>query len=241
MKFAVQLYSVRDHIKNGDDMLKILGKVKELGFEGVEFAGYFDLPAEALRDRLDELGLTAVGTHIGLDNYKPENLEETLTFGRALGMKTMGVGGANHSTKAACVNIGETLGNATKAAEKDGIVMYYHNHSDEFKPLLLSRELPIDIIKARTKLQVDTYWSFHAGVDNYKFLTENKENIVHIHIKDGVDGKPRALGEGNCDLHAVVKAAKDIGLEWLVLENDNPEPDGLSDIARSIKWLQANA
>ena len=35
MKFAVQLYSVRDHIKNGDDMLEILGKLKEIGFDGV--------------------------------------------------------------------------------------------------------------------------------------------------------------------------------------------------------------
>ena len=49
MKFAVQLYSVRDHIENGNDMLEILGKVKEIGFEGVEFAGYFGLSAEELR------------------------------------------------------------------------------------------------------------------------------------------------------------------------------------------------
>ena len=40
MKFAVQLYSVRDHIENGNDLLEILGKVKEIGFDGVEFAGY---------------------------------------------------------------------------------------------------------------------------------------------------------------------------------------------------------
>ena len=27
----------------------------------------------------------------------------------------------------------------------------------------------------------------------------------------------------------------------LILENDDPVPDGLSDVARSMKWLQANA
>ncbi len=240
MKIAVQLYSLRDHIKNGQDMLNILGKVKELGFDGVEFAGYFDLSAEQLKARLDELGLEAAGTHMGLDNYEPDKLEATIAFGKTLGMKTMGIGGASHGTKAACIHIGETLGNASKAAEKDGIVMYYHNHSDEFKPLLLSRELPIDLIKSRCKLQVDTYWSFHAGVDNYQFLTENKDNIVHIHIKDGFDGKPKALGEGDCDLKAVVKAAKEIDLPWIILENDDPTPDGLSDIARSMKWLREN-
>ena len=62
-----------------------------------------------------------------------------------------------------------------------------------------------------------------------------------IHIKDGIDGSPKALGEGQNDLKAIVKATKEIGLEWLILENDNPSPDGLSDITRSMNWLKANA
>ncbi len=90
-------------------------------------------------------------------------------------------------------------------------------------------------------MQVDTYWSFHAGMDNYKLITENRDRIVHLHIKDGVGNLPKALGAGNNDLAAVVKAAKDTGIEWLVLENDDPVPDGLSDVARSMDWLNANA
>ena len=35
MKFAVQLYSLRHHIKNGEDMLYILDKAKELGVGAV--------------------------------------------------------------------------------------------------------------------------------------------------------------------------------------------------------------
>ena len=51
MKKAIQMYSVRDHIKTGDDMLEILGEVKKLGFDGVEFAGYYGLSAETLKAR----------------------------------------------------------------------------------------------------------------------------------------------------------------------------------------------
>ena len=54
MKFAVQLYSVRDHIENGNDLLEILGKVKEIGFDGVEFAGYQGVSAEDLKKKCDE-------------------------------------------------------------------------------------------------------------------------------------------------------------------------------------------
>ena len=74
---SVQLYSVRDHIKSGEDLLAVLPKVKALGYDGVEFAGYFDLPADTLRKALDDAGLVAVGTHTNIKNFTPENLEET--------------------------------------------------------------------------------------------------------------------------------------------------------------------
>ena len=98
-----------------------------------------------------------------------------------------------------------------------------------------------DRLKAACHMQIDTYWSFHAGKDNYSLISENIDRIVHLHIKDGIDGKPMALTEGNNDLDTVVKAARDNNIEWLILENDDPVPDGLSDVARSMKWLEANA
>ncbi|NLA77489.1 MAG: sugar phosphate isomerase/epimerase, partial [Clostridiales bacterium] len=64
--------------------------------------------------------------------------------------------------------------------------------------------------------------------------------IILLHIKDGVDRHPMALGEGECDLKAVIDGAKAAGIEWLVLENDDPVPDGISDITRSMKYLKAN-
>ena len=61
----------------------------------------------------------------------------------------------------------------------------------------------------------------------------------HLHVKDGVDGHPKALGEGNCDLISVVRAAKAMELEWLIVENDDPVPNGFEDIARSLTFLKA--
>ena len=43
MKLAVQLYTLRNDYSNGEEFLEILEKVKEIGFEGVEFAGYAGL------------------------------------------------------------------------------------------------------------------------------------------------------------------------------------------------------
>ena len=135
MKFAVQLYSVRDHIENGDDLLNVLEKVKEIGFEGVEFAGYRDLPAEALKKKCDELGLTIVGTHLGLGDFEGENLSKTLEFHKTLGTKYLGVGGAPHSTYEEAKNTADVLGKANIEAEKIGMNTYYHNHTEEFADL----------------------------------------------------------------------------------------------------------
>ena len=76
-------------------------------------------------------------------------------------------------------------------------------------------------------------------MDNYKYISENIDNIILIHIKDGIDGKPMALTEGNNDLDAVIRAVKDNNIEWVILENDDPVPDGLSDVTRSMKYLQS--
>lgn len=240
MKFAVQLYSVRDHIKDGNDMLEILGKVKEIGFDGVEFAGYFGLEAEVLRARCEELGLEVVGSHMGLENYMPENLDATLAYGKALGAKYLGVGGAPHSTYEEAKNTGDVLSAAGVKAREMGMDTYYHNHTEEFADLKDGKNA-MDIISEKgCKLEVDTYWSFCAGIDNSKYLPANKDKIVLIHIKDGVNRKPTALGEGENDLGKVLEGVKAIGLDWIILENDDPVPTGLEDITRSYAWLQAN-
>lgn len=238
MKIAVQVYSVRDCIKDAGSLLKALEEIKKIGYDGVEFAGYFGAEAETIKAKLDELGLAAVGGHIGIEAFKPGKLEETLKFQKILGVKSVGVGGAPHSTLKECEKTGKILGDAQKyAEEKYGMKVYYHNHCEEFKPFKDGRT-PIEVIGGLCSLEIDAYWSYYAGADNYSLITKNKDKIVHIHVKDGVNGKPKALGEGDCDIPAVVKAAEEIGLEWLIVENDDPVPNGFEDVARSLKYLE---
>lgn len=166
MKIAVQLYSLRDIIKgSGENLLAILPRVKALGYDGVEFAGYFGVDAATLRAALDSAGLVAVGTHIAIESYSPENFDKTAEFCRTLGMKTMGMGGADHETpeelKATCAE----LKAADERAAKIGMSVYYHNHCSEFEPIS-DGVIPFDELKKAAHLEIDTYWSFVAGQDN---------------------------------------------------------------------------
>lgn len=239
MKLAVQLYTLREDYSNGKEFLEILEKVKEIGFDGVEFAGYAGLEPEVIKAKLDELGLVAVGCHMRIENYEDEKLEESIKLGKALGMKYMGVGGADHSTKEEVDKLVDVFSKANERGKDEGIKFYYHNHTEEFENEI-DGKLIMDRIAEGAYLEIDTYWSYCGGADNYKYITEHKDDIILLHVKDGIDRHPMALGEGDNDLLSVFKAAKDSGMEWLVLENDDPKPNGIDDITRSMAYFKAN-
>ena len=239
MKLAVQLYSVRDDYKTGEEFLKILEKVKEIGFEGVEFAGFGGCEPEVIKAKLDELGLTAVGCHMGVENFKADKIEETIRIAKVLGMKNVGTGGAPHTTAEEVQELVDIYTYANEIGAKEGIKFYYHNHTEEFEIEFDGRKC-MDVIADGAYLELDTYWSFCGGADNYTYIKDNTDKIILLHIKDGIDRKPTALGEGNNDLLSVFKAAKEVDMEWLVLENDDPVPTGIEDITRSMKYFEAN-
>ena len=135
--------------------------------------------------------------------------------------------------------ITESNHKSVKAREM-GMDTYYHNHTEEFSDIKDGKNAMDIISENGCKLEIDTYWSFCAGIDNSTYLPENKDKIVLVHVKDGVDRKPTALGEGENDLAKVKEGVEAIGLEWIILENDDPVPTGLEDITRSYKWLKNN-
>ncbi len=240
MKIAVQLYSIRDRIQSGEDMLNVLGKVKALGYDGVEFAGYQGLDAATLKAKLDEVGLVAIGTHTGMDALKAENIEATLDYHATLGCQDVGVGGGPHGSPEETANSCAILRYANEQAQKRGMRVYYHNHTREFEPFA-DGSLAMDSFLNAAFVEIDTYWSFCAGVENYGYIKEHQERIIHLHIKDGSGKESRVLGQGDCDIPSVVKAAKEIGLEWLIVENetDSATTSSLDEIGSCLAYLKS--
>ena len=95
-KVALQLYSLKDYI-GGDKKLKTKGvglekglaDVRAIGFEGVEFAGYYGFKPCELKKMLADNGLKVCGTHVSNDQYgfdvkkgtfNPDVLKKTCAF-----------------------------------------------------------------------------------------------------------------------------------------------------------------
>lgn len=238
MRTGLQLYTIRDSYGNSEEFKAALKKVKELGYDQVEFAGYGDLAAAELKDYLEEVGLTTVSCHRGLVDLS-DKLEETISYNKELGIKYIACAYAPTSTKEEMEHLLTILNSAKSAIAEAGMELLYHNHSHEFLPLE-DGTLPMDLIKECVRLELDTFWVFHAGVEPCAYLKENTDRVALVHIKDGsFDGKPSAIGEGYNNIKGIVKMAEMLGMDNVIVENDNPVPDGLSDVKRSIENLKA--
>ena len=80
---GLQLYSVREDCKK--DLPAVLAAVAKMGYDGVEFAGYYNCSAKELRKLLDGLKLKCCGTHIGIDTLTGDALKATIAFNLELG------------------------------------------------------------------------------------------------------------------------------------------------------------
>lgn len=234
MKLALQLYTIRDCYKNGEEFISALKKVKELGFDGVEFAGFAGLKADELKKALNEIGLVPLSSHESPERLR-DNIDEILSYCNEIGCKNVVCAFSPAKTKEDLQSLEKILKSAKEKAESFGINILYHNHSHEFEPMELG--IPLDVIKGFCPLELDTYWVFNSKVNPAEYIRENAEKIGLIHLKDGKSGTPCAIGEGENSISEILDAAKECGFEWIIVENDNPVPDGIEDTRRSMKNL----
>lgn len=237
-KLAVQLYTVREEMSR--DVVATLEQIAKLGYQGVEFAGFFDRPAEYLKEHLDRLSLVVVGSHTPLESIV-NDLEEVIAYNKIIGNKYIVCPWAKVETIEELQELIAKLQEAASLLEANGMTLLYHNHDHEF--LKLEGICMLDRLWAafpggEVNGELDTYWAHHAGVNAREYIRENKERITLLHLKDGIAGKPCAIGEGDALVEEVLSVARELGFKWLIVENDNPMPNGLEDITRSIKNIQ---
>lgn len=237
MEYGIQMYSVRDITEtNMEGALKALA---EMGYKCVEFAGFFGIPAQSIKDMLDKYGLRVSGTHTGWQEVA-EHYEETLAYHKAIGNKTIIIPGADLSTKAKLDAFIDMLNEFQPKLAAEGIALGYHNHDHEFKPNE-DGQIIYDEIVARTRvaLEIDTYWVYAAGKDPVALMEQLKDRLPVIHIKDGLANREgRPLGLGTAPVKAVYSKAVELGVP-MVVESETLQPDGLTEAKICIDYLKS--
>ena len=100
------------------------------------------------------------------------------------------------------------------------------------QPFFLMESTPIDF-------EIDTYWSWNAGVDNMTYLRENASRIPMIHLKDGaLGGEGFALGEGDVPLTDIIALARELNMD-IVVESETLKPTGIEEVTRCADYLKS--
>ena len=118
--FAVQLYSIHKILWN--DPARIFAALKEVGYDGVEFAGYAGRTAKEIRALLSDSGLLGAGTHVnGNIALVGDELRRTLDFCAEAGIESVTTPHAKCDSEDAYRRFGHTMGLAAETAAKYGI------------------------------------------------------------------------------------------------------------------------
>ncbi len=128
-----------------------MGAVAEMGYDGVEFAGYHGWGAGRLRDLLGDLGLGVAGSHVGIGTLVGEELERSIDFSRELGNRFLIVPALPvemMGSREAWLDVASILNGVAERLRPEGMLTGYHNQQVEFQGI--GGELPWDIVMGST-------------------------------------------------------------------------------------------
>ena len=247
LPIAIQLFSLRNTIPH--DVEGTLVALKEMGYDGVELVGFYGKTPAELRELCEKIGLVILSAHIGYEELR-DKIDTRLEDFAELGCKYVGIswmpiechkGGERHE------GVYDNIKEISAKLRARGIKLLYHNHGYEmceYDGKRLHEWLFEAMSDEELQPELDTAWiDLEVGeAESYIRKFKNRCDVVHIKSYIGYEGfdelvhspdsaKPRKFYEfcnyevGRLDIPSVVKAAKESGTKWLVVEQDRPDPN----------------
>lgn len=259
---ALQVYSVRQDAQA--DFAGTMRKIKDMGYDGVELAGTYDLTVAQAKKVLDEVGLELVSAHVPMDQLEDDAV---LAAYAATGMKFIAipwlVAPKDEQELSATIQRIRAIALRCKAL---GMQLLYHNHDFEFGKIggkyildTYYSEIPADLLQT----ELDACWVNVGGEKPAPFIRKYAGRAPIVHLKDfagqksenmyGLIGQGEAksdessrfefrpVGYGLQDVPSIVAAAEDAGSHWFVVEQDKPSMDRtpMECAQMSIRYLRS--
>jgi sugar phosphate isomerase/epimerase len=236
---AIQLYTVRDQLAKGFE--PVIRKIADMGYVGVETAGYPGTTPAAAAKLFQSLGLKVCSAHTALP--VGENKNKVVDEAKTLGIQRIvsGKGPDDFKTldlvKKTCALFNE----AARNAQENGLTFSIHNHWWEFQPLAGKPvyQHMLEYLDPGVLFELDVYWIQTGGCNPATVIKEIGKRAPLLHIKDGpcVQGQPMtAVGAGKVDMPAVAQAAAGTA-EWMIVELDACATDMLTAVQQSYDYL----
>lgn len=222
-RFGIQLYSVKDEIKEyGLDT--VLAEIKKAGYDCVEFAGFYGLTPDEMKATLEKHGLCGVSAHMSASDAI-KNLEyiDKLAIERVyiawLGADALF--GNKHEAAVEEIKAAKTL------LDERGVIFGYHNHAHEYADGQDGVYRLISEVDGFTA-QLDIFWAKAGGHAPTQLMKKYGDKLSCLHVKElDVNWKPgekaesypcAIIGEGQADCEASIKLAREMGIDLFILE-----------------------
>lgn len=242
-KFAAQLYTVREELKEG--IRPLFKKLKDMGWAGVQLSALpkgYDPNEVALA--LKENELEAAGMHISLDRLQTD-LAGVLKEVDLYGTKDI-----------ICPFIGSELRNASGyrelknslnkvARNAQGYRISYHNHAFEFDTEIDGQEALRYLLDPdddnQILAEIDVYWIKKGGFDPVEYIQPYANRMPIIHLKDMTNDTRQTfaeVGEGTINFLPILQWGEANGVEWYAVEQDVCERSPLDCLQTSLTNLK---
>jgi sugar phosphate isomerase/epimerase len=239
---ALQLYTVREALNS--DFNGIVTKVAQMGYAGVESAGFPGTTPVKAKALFDDLGLQVCSAHTRLPNA--DGINEVVDLAGALGVTRVVTSSGRDrfqdmaSVEALCAEWNEAAGRAGE----HGLELGLHNHWWEFTQVegRSGYDLLIEKLDPSIHFQVDTYWVQTGGGDAVDVISRLGTRAPLIHIKDGPcdpQANMLAAGSGAMDFSAIAKACG-TAAEWFIIELDRCDTDMMEAVRQSHDYMVGN-
>jgi sugar phosphate isomerase/epimerase len=238
---GLQLYTVRD--QTAQDFKGTIRRVAELGYDGVEFAGYGNLSASETSALLKETRLRAAGTHVSLAAIQ-NNLEQEIDYCLEIGCPNLIVPYVQPDLLSGeyVRELAQQFNKIGRRCNERGLTFAFHNHNGEF--VQADGKYLLDILLDNTdsaylKLELDSYWATYAGADPIAYLAKRSGRVPLIHMKDMTEQRTfTEVGDGTLNIAGIIQAAQAAGTQWFLVENDAPSIPSLESARRSLENLR---
>lgn len=246
---ALQLYSVRQAC--AEDLAGTLEAVAKMGYEGVEFAGFYNRSAKELRQMLADNGLQVAGAHIRLDELTGDQFQRTVEFNQELGNKYLilpSVPESMRNTKEACLQTARLLDELAEKLLPYGMFTGYHNHKVEVQPLPGQQDPSVsafttlfDATRPEVVVQIDIGHAMRGGADPVALIERYPGRAKTVHVKEYAPNDDAAVvGEGVVPWADVFSACERVGgTEWYIVEHEHYSRSPLECVELCLKNLRA--
>jgi len=227
---GAQLYTVRESTRTIEDVRETLKKVADIGYSTVQVSGFGPMEPEAVAEAAKTAGVRIAATHIGWDGFL-NDLDAVIAQHRLWDCRHPAIGGlpGEYLSPEGIQRFVDELRPVAARLAEAGMDFSYHNHNHELVKQAgrtwlarLYDAAPPDVLKA----EIDTYWITAGGGDPAKWVSDMAGRQPLLHVKDMQISPEREqrfapVGEGNLNWPAILQAAEDGGVEYLLVEQDN--------------------